>query len=101
MRPSLLSAALVSALSISTFAGAQPAPASAPAAKVKSGERIYSSDGAAIGHVEYVDRAKDGSVKDVGVIYEMKMVHIPAGTLSEGPNGLVTSLKRAEVGKLD
>lgn len=101
MRLPLLSAALISALSLSTLAAAQPAPAAPPLGKVKSGERVYTSDGAAIGHVEYVDRAKDGSLKDVGMIYQMKMIHIPAETLSEGPNGLVTSLKRADVGKLD
>src|ERR1700756_2472815 len=70
MRLPLLSAALISALSLSTIAAAQPAPAAPPLGKVKSGERVYTSDGAAIGHVEYVDRAKDGSLKDVGMIYQ-------------------------------
>ena len=101
MRLPLITAALMSALSISTIAAAQPAPGAAAPAKVKSGERVYSSDGASIGRVEYVDRAKDGTPTDIGVIYDMRMVHIPADSLSDGPNGVVTSLKRAEIGKLN
>jgi hypothetical protein len=101
MRLTLITAALMSALSISTIAVAQPAPDAAPAAKVKAGERIYSADGSAIGRVEYVDKAKDGGAKDVAVIYNMHMVHIPADSLSTGPNGYVTTLKRADVAKLN
>ena len=54
-----------------------------------------------IGRIEYLDRTKDGALKDVGVIQDMRMVHIPAETLSNGPNGLVTTLKRSDVSKLD
>jgi hypothetical protein len=100
MRLFPIAAALIPALSMSTIAAAQSAPA-APSPKVQSGERIYSSDGAVIGRVEYLDKGKDGVLKDVGVIYQMRMVHIPADSLSTGPNGVVTSLKRSEVGKLD
>jgi hypothetical protein len=91
----------MTALSISTVAAAQTAPAAAAPTKVKSGERVYTSDGAVVGRIEYVERAKDGSLKDVGVIHDMRMVHIPADSLSDGPNGVVTSLKRAEVNKLN
>jgi hypothetical protein len=97
MRLFPITAALVSALSISTIAAAQSAPATSP----KAGERIYSSDGAVIGRVEYVDKGKDGIPKDVAVIYGMRMVHIPVDSLSTGPNGVMTSLKRSDVSKLD
>jgi hypothetical protein len=99
MRLFPIMAALVAVLA--TSAAAQPAPGAAPAPKVKSGERIYSSDGAVVGRVEYVDKDKSGAPKDVGVIYEMRMVHIPADSLSAGPNGVVTSLKRSDIAKLD
>jgi hypothetical protein len=100
MRVFPAAAALIAAFSISAVAAAQPAPA-APGSKVQSGERIYSSDGAVIGRVEYVDKGKDGTPKDVAVIYQMRMVHIPADSLSTGPNGVMTSLKRADVSKLN
>lgn len=101
MRLPLITAALMTALSISTIAAAETAPGAAPTTKVKSGERVYTSDGAAIGRIEYVERAKDGTLKDVGVIHDMHMVHIPGDSLSDGPNGVVTSLKRADVNKLN
>jgi hypothetical protein len=100
MRLFPIAAALVSALAISTSALAQSAAAPSPP-KIQSGARISSSDGAVIGRVEYVDRAKDGSLKDVGVIYEMRMVHIPGDSLSTGPDGVVTNLKRSEISKLN
>jgi hypothetical protein len=101
MRLALITAAAAAALTYSTFAAAQPAAGGTPPAKVQTGERVYSSDGAVIGRIEYLDRAKDGALKDVGVIQNMRMVHIPAETLSTGPNGLVTTLKRSDVSKLD
>jgi hypothetical protein len=99
MRLSSITAALISALSVSTIAAAQSAPAAAPSPK--AGERIYSSDGAVIGRIEYVDKGKDGIPKDVAVVYEMRMVHIPADSLSAGSDGVVTSLKRSDVSKLN
>jgi hypothetical protein len=99
MRPFPITAALIAAFSISTVAMAQTAPAAAP--KVQSGQRVYSSDGAVIGRVEYVEKDKDGTPKNVGVIYDMRMVHIPADSLSAGPNGIVTTLKRSDVSKLN
>ena len=101
MRLVPIMATLISALSVSAVAAAQSAPAVTPSPKVQSGERIYSSDGAVIGRVEYVDKGKDGTPKDVAVIYQMRMVHIPADSLSTGPSGVMTSLKRTEVSKLN
>jgi hypothetical protein len=72
--------------------------ATAPAAKVKSGEMIYFSDGASLGRVDYV-QSKDGAPQYVGVIRDMRMVRIPAETLSAGPKGLVTSLTKADLAK--
>jgi hypothetical protein len=85
--------AVISALSIATIASADTA---AP----KSGDWVRTSDGFAIGRIQYVDKAKDGAAKDVGVIYDMRIVHIPAETLTAGDKGLVTSLSRADVSKL-
>ena len=100
MKITVISSALVAALAISTAAMAQTATTAAPAGKVKSGEALYSSDGAMLGRIDYVQKGKDGAPEYVGVIYEMKMVHIPAGSLSDGQKGVVTSLSRADVRKL-
>ena len=90
-------AAVISAISIGTVASAQPA-ASAP--QVKSGAWVRTSDGAPIGRIEYVDKAKDGTPQAVAVIYQMRIVHIPAGSLSAQDKGFVTSLTKADVNKL-
>jgi hypothetical protein len=100
MRFSCMPAALIAALAVSTAAMAQPAPDGAPPAKVKRGEMVYSSDGAALGRVDYVQKAKDGAPQDVALIHDMRIVHIPADSLSAGPKGTVTSLTRADVDKL-
>jgi hypothetical protein len=99
MRTSLLSAAVLTALSISTAALAQSAPAAQPS-PVKAGQWVRSSDGAMIGRIEYLDKGSDGAVKDAAVIYEMRMVHIPGDSLSAGDKGVVTSLTKADVRKL-
>ena len=100
MRFSLAFSAVISALAISTAAAAQDAPAATAPLAVKAGEWVRTSDGYPIGRVEYVDRAKDGAVTGAALIYEMRIVHIPAASLSAGPKGYVTSLKRADLGKL-
>jgi hypothetical protein len=99
MRFSPITAALAAALSMASAAAAETAPAATPAPK--AGERIYLPDGAVLGRVEYVDKGKDGALKDVAVIYGMRMVHIPADSLSRGPNGVTTTLKRSDVDGLD
>src|SRR5246127_4598014 len=77
MRFLVMPAALIAALSVSAVAMAQPARGAAPPVKVKSGQMIYSSDGAALGRVDYVQETKDGAPQDVAVIRNMRMVHIP------------------------
>lgn len=100
MRPSLICAAALAALSLSTAASAQPADnAAAPAAAVRDGERITSSDGWTIGRVDSVQKGKDGA-SYAAVIYQMRMVYIPVDSLTQGQKGYVTKLSRAEVTKL-
>src|SRR5689334_1193272 len=100
MRLSLICAAVISGLSIATVAAAESAPApttgTAPAVQPKRGEMIRTADGARVGAIDYVDMAKDGTPNYVGVIYEMRMLHIPVATLSSAQKGYTTSVKRAE-----
>jgi hypothetical protein len=107
MRALLATAAILSAVSIATAATAQPpseepasAPVAAASAQPKVGDWVRSSDGGSIGRINYVQKGKDGAPESVAIIYDMRMVHIPADTLSAGPKGYVTSLSRAAVDKL-
>jgi hypothetical protein len=104
MRLSLVCAALASCALFSTAAMADPeaAPAAAAAAplQVKAGQWIYYADGSALGRIDYVDHAKDGTPTTAGVISDMKVLHIPASTLSAGAKGYVTSMTKADVNKL-
>jgi hypothetical protein len=103
MRLAFLCAAVISALSISNIAAAQStasAASAAPALKLETDRVIRSSDGAWVGPINYVEKGKDGSPEYVGVIRDGRMLHIEASTLSEGPKGLVTSLKISDVDKL-
>lgn len=104
-----ISAALIAGLSVSTAVMAQPAApatateqpaAAAPSLKVRSGQGIYSSDGGLLGHIDYVETAKDGTPMYVGVIRDTQIVHIPANSLSTGPKGVTTSLTRADFSRL-
>jgi hypothetical protein len=101
MRVFPIAAALISAFPLSAVAAAQAPSAGSASPTVRSGERIYSADGAVVGRVEYVDKGKDGTAQDVAVIYGMRIVHIPADSLSTGPNGVTTSLNRSDLGKLN
>ena len=98
MKPSLIGAAVVFGLAISTAAMAQTPAASSP-----SPERydvITMASGGRVGRVEYVDKARDGTPTGVAVIRDTRMVHIPISTISPGPKGFVTSLTRADLDKL-
>ena len=59
MRIPLISAAIVCGLALSTSAAAQASAAQTAPLQLKSGAWIHAADGAAIGRIEYVDRAKD------------------------------------------
>jgi hypothetical protein len=100
MRLSLISTAVISAFSISTAALAQTETAPAAPLAPKTGELIRSSDGASIGRIDTVYKSKDGAVQAVGVIYDMRVVHIPVDSLSAAPNGFKTSLTKHDVAKL-
>jgi hypothetical protein len=103
MRIAFIVAAVISGLSISSVAMAQPATsasAAAPAPKLETDRVIRSSDGAWVGPINYIEKGKDGSPEYVGVIRDGRMLHIATTTLSEGPKGLVTSLKITDVDKL-
>jgi hypothetical protein len=106
MRLPLACAALVTAFSMSSAAlaqdaGSAAAPAAATAsAQLKVGEWIRTSDGAPVGRINYVQKGKDGSAEFVGVIYEMRMIHIPASSLTASEKGYTTTLSKADVNKL-
>lgn len=74
---------------------AAPAPVGATAAPViKEGDLVWTADGGKIGSVD--------SVRDtnVAVITDEKMILIPVATLSTGPHGLVSTLKRKDINRL-
>lgn len=93
MRSSIICAALLSAVSLSTAALAD-----APA--LKAGQFVTTSDGKRLGRVYDVDKAKDGSVTGVSIIRDNKILHVAAGTLSSADNGLKTSLSYDDIKKL-
>lgn len=101
MRIAFLGAVAACGLAISLPAAAQPGRNAATSLQPKSGKWVRSTDGASIGRIDYVERTKDGAPKDVGVIYDMRIVHIPVDSLSAGPKGYVTSLTKAQVAKLN
>lgn len=85
------------ALSLSTLPVAAHAADEAPtaaAATIKSGDLLWSSDGRRIGRV---DRVRGASVS---VIYDTRMIYVPAATLKSGDKGLTTSLTRKEIDRL-
>lgn len=73
---------------------AAPAPAAAAAPVIKEGDLVWTADGGKIGSVD--------SVRDtnVAVITDEKMILIPVATLSTGPHGLVSTLKRKDINRL-
>jgi len=90
------------AMSIATAVSAQMAPAAAPvAANVvpKIGAIVKSSDGRVLGRVDRV-AVKDGAPVSVNVIINGRMIHIPIATISLAQDELVTSLTKAEAGKI-
>lgn len=86
----ILSAAILACMSVPMAAHAEDVAQSAPTAK--SGQAIFFSTGRRLGSVSRV--MPNG---DLRVIAEMKMVSVPAATLSMSDKRLVTSLTRAEI----
>jgi hypothetical protein len=93
------------AMSIAAAASAQMAPAAAPVAAVaalvipKIGAIVKSSDGRVLGRVDRV-AVKDGVPVSVNLIINGRMAHIPIATISVAQDELVTSLTKAEAGKI-
>jgi hypothetical protein len=103
MRVAFICAAVISGLSISSIAMAQPAPMAAsvaPTLKLEEGVVVHSSEGSWVGPINYVEKAKDGSPVYVAIIRDGRMVHITVDTLSTGPKGLTTSLSIKEIDQL-
>ena len=90
---SFIRTSLVAALVI---AGAASAAQAADAPVLKRGALVFSADAKRIGRIDYVN-VKDGAPSDIAVIYNSKIVHIPASTLSNNDRGVVTSLKITEL----
>jgi len=67
---------------------------SSAATSVKKGVMVFSADGRRIGRIDFI---RDN---EVGIIYDGRFIKIPVSTLSSAEKGVVTTLTRAEVGKL-
>jgi len=73
------------ALGMAMAAQAQDAaPATAPlqVSQLRGITDLRSSDGRRIGPVYAVDQASDGSPADVQIIEDMRIIHIPASTIT-------------------
>ncbi|WP_176594277.1 hypothetical protein [Sphingobium sp. EM0848] len=82
------------ALSLSTIAVAQEAPA------IKARTMVKTTDGARIGLIDRIIKNADGTPGSVQIIYKGRFVSIPASTLISGDKGLVTSLTTDNLKKL-
>jgi len=76
---------------LATAAIAQDTEAAATAVTPEVGQMLRDADGRRIG------RIKDIDAENVSVVVDMRMFYIPISSLSMGPNGLQTSLKRTEL----
>ncbi len=94
MRSSIICAALLSVVSLSTGALAETV------GTIKTGQFVSTSDGKRIGRVYDIDKAADGSAKSVSVIVDSKLINIAASTLTPADKGLTTSLTNADIKKL-
>lgn len=91
MRSSIICAALLSAVSLSS---------AALAIDIKAGAIVTTADGKRVGRVYDVDKARDGVVSGVSIIRENKIIHIAASTLTASDKGLTTSLSYGDIKKL-
>jgi hypothetical protein len=100
----LMSAAIIASLALPTTSFAQDAAVTTVAATTatpgamavapRSGQAVFFSSGRRLGSIS---RIMDNG--DLRVISEMKMVSVPASSLSMANNRLVTSLTRADVAR--
>lgn len=89
MRSMIVGAALLSLLSVPAMASAEEA--------IRSGLSVKTSDGARLGRVDRVNTAKDGTITSASLIYDGRIIRLPASTLKAAEKGLETSLTRKEV----
>ena len=68
---------------------------------LKQGSMLISADGRKIGQIDRIIPAPDGTPSVANVIFDERMVHIPASTISVTDTAVVTSLSRAEIRKLN
>jgi len=93
MRFTIFAAGLVALLSV-------PATAADEALVIRNGLPVKTADGSRLGRVNRVDKASDGTVSSISLIYEERIIRIPASTLKAADKGLETSLTRQDVRKL-
>jgi hypothetical protein len=95
-----LAAALLFAASAPAIAQ-DAATAAAAADAPRAGSTVATADGWRLGKVAYLDRSKDGSVASIAVIYEGRMIHVPASTLTvKDKDHVVTSLNHKQASAL-
>ncbi len=87
-------AALVGSPALATAAQTTEVVATTPVA-AKAGATLRDAKGMRLGPIDKVNA--DGSVQ---LIFDSKIVVIPAGTLVAGANGIATTLTRVEVYKM-
>ncbi len=85
---------LAAALSLSSVAIAQEAPA------IKIRTMVKTADGVRVGFIDRIIQNGEGAPASVQIIYRGRFVSIPAATLSAGDKGLVTSLTAEDLKKL-
>jgi hypothetical protein len=101
MRLSICCAALISASILSVSASAQTAAPAATAPAIESGVLLTTSDGKRLGRISRVLTDASKAPVAATVIVDDHFVRIPVSTLTASGDGLVTSLTRAQVRKLN
>lgn len=95
-------AAVAAALLAAPVAMAETTPEAAPPAAaaptvLKTGALLVSSDGKRVGRIERVVKGTDGAPLSASVIFDSRIVYVPASTIAAAERGYSTSLTRAQV----
>jgi hypothetical protein len=67
---------------------------------VKKGALLTDANDQFVARLDRVDWAADGSLKDVSIVTEQRIVHIPVNTLSASGPVVKTSLAKADIRKM-
>ena len=94
MRSSIICAAVLSLVSLSTGALAEAV------GTIKTGQFVTTSDGKRLGRVYDIDKGADGAASSVSIIVDNRIINIAASTLTASAKGLTTSLSNADIKKL-